>query len=172
MEITFVRTAQSKDRIYVHRDDGSETAWSFPSYGPELPHDLYHLIIESSLAISDGIWARVARGADLKRINAQANRTVGKLRDKYRGLGDDIDGVLLSEALVVAPWSRAAGESELLAAVREAIAAADISRPVDITAAAITATRSRLDEMRQRWRALGAQGSLRFAFPGGELLEP
>ncbi len=46
MQVSFVRTAGARDRIYVRRTSGSEVSWEFPSYGDELPHDLVHLVVE------------------------------------------------------------------------------------------------------------------------------
>ena len=46
MKASFVRTEGAPDRIYVVRSDGSETSWSFPTYGDGLPHDLCHLVVE------------------------------------------------------------------------------------------------------------------------------
>jgi hypothetical protein len=36
MEVSFVRIRGQRDRICVHRTDGSEVSWVFPTYGDEL----------------------------------------------------------------------------------------------------------------------------------------
>jgi len=46
LEVSFVRSRGSRDRVYVARNDGTSTGWDFPSYGDRLPHDLRHLIVE------------------------------------------------------------------------------------------------------------------------------
>src|SRR5258706_12059736 len=97
MRIRFVRTSGAPDRVYVRRSDGSETSWSFPTYGDAVPHDLVHLVVEDAFAIADGFWGRVDRGVDPARINADANRTGGT--NKYAGLGDDLRGLYLAEPL-------------------------------------------------------------------------
>ena len=62
MEIAFVRTGESHDRIHVRRDDGREAAWRWSAGGP--PHDLIHWVVEDRLDIDRGFWGLVARGAD------------------------------------------------------------------------------------------------------------
>jgi hypothetical protein len=145
MKITFVRTVGARDRVYVERADGTTASWSFPTYGDAPPHDLVHLIAEAELGITDGLWARVAAGADLAAINAQAERTGGKLADKYAALGD---GVLRSEqaAAALAPHAEPAAW---------------------IDRAALARARARLDELADAWRALAPKGALAFAWPGG-----
>src|ERR1700733_3734275 len=146
LRVTFVRTVGAKDRVYVAREDGSETSWDFASYGDELPHDLVHLIVESRFGVHGGIWGRVAAGADLGLINAIANRVGG--RDKYRELGDDLDEVYLAETLANAPWTRAE-------------TAADVSAQLpDIDIATIEAVRAELLALRDRWRALVPKGAI------------
>src|SRR5881396_2099309 len=99
MRIRFVRTAGAPDHVYVRRTDGTETSWSFPTYGDAVPHDLVHAVVEEELGIGDGFWGRVDRGVDPARINADANRIGGA--DKYAGFGDDLRGLLLAETVAI-----------------------------------------------------------------------
>lgn len=62
MRVSFVRTGERHDHVYVERDDGSTLDWAWPAGG--LPHDLVHLVLERRLGMADGIWGRVARGED------------------------------------------------------------------------------------------------------------
>jgi hypothetical protein len=144
VKITFVRTVGARDRVYVERVDGTTASWSFPTYGDAPPHDLVHLIVEAELGISDGLWARVAAGADLATINAQADRNGGTLAEKYAALGD---GVLRSEqaAAALAPHAEPAAW---------------------IDPAALARARARLDEIAIAWRALVPKGALAFTWPG------
>src|SRR5262245_6402343 len=98
MIVTFVRTAGARDRIYVARDDGSETSWAFPTYGDAPPHDLVHLIAEAELGITPGLWGRVAAGADLGVILEAANRKSGPIAEKFAALGDLRDVIASEEA--------------------------------------------------------------------------
>jgi hypothetical protein len=146
MKVTFVRTVGARDRVYVERDDGTTASWVFPTYGDAPPHDLVHLIAEVELGLTDGLWARVAAGADLATINAQADRAGGKLADKSAALGE---GVLRSE---------------------QAAAALSSSYPEPaawIDPAALARARARLAEVGAAWRALVPKGALAFAWPSG-----
>ena len=162
MRVTFVRTADARDRMYVARDDGTELAWEFPSYGEGLPHDLLHLVVESRFAITRGVWGRVAAGAARGRINAAANRRGGK--DKYADLGSEPEQLLVAEAVANAPWLRA-DDTEILAALHAALAPLGCAIPAAITPHTIAAVHAELATLRDRWRALGDRGSLALDYP-------
>ena len=149
MRVTFVRTAGARDRVYVTRDDGGETGWEFPSYGEGLPHDLVHLVVESRFAIAHGVWARVAAGADLGRINAMANRRGGK--DKYEGMGGEPEQLLVAEAFANAPWLRE-DDATVIEAIRAGCAAAGAAAP-EVDALVVARVQDELAALRERWRA-------------------
>lgn len=52
MQIAFVRTGESHDRIHVTRDDGTQLTWRWPAYG--FPHDLLHWLLERELGMTGG----------------------------------------------------------------------------------------------------------------------
>lgn len=63
MRVTFPRQANhQRGYAVVERDDG--VVYRLDGYinGPELPHDLRHLIVERELRVSDGIWGSIAAG--------------------------------------------------------------------------------------------------------------
>ncbi len=62
MEIAYVKTGESHDRIHIRRDDDSEAAWRWKAGGP--PHDLVHLVVEDALGLERGFWGLVSQGAD------------------------------------------------------------------------------------------------------------
>lgn len=163
MEIAFVRTGGPRDRFHVTRDDGSEASWTFPSYGDALPHDLVHFVCERELGVRDGLFGRIARGADLARINARANRVGG--RDKYAALGEDLAGVLWSEALATAPWSRT--NAEILEALRESCRRVGLA-PRGLTPEDLSRTREAIAAMAARWRRLGSREAIHLTFPSSE----
>ena len=163
MKIAFVKTGGPKDRMHVARADGTEATWVFPSYGPTgMPHDLVHLVVERTLGMDDGLYVRVAAGADLSRINAAANRAGGKNRDKYAALGDDLDGVLWSEALTIAAWE--AEPDAVRASLVEACGKLDVA-PRALTDGEIAAVRDALREARASWAALGPAEALHLDWP-------
>jgi hypothetical protein len=163
MQVRFVRTAGAPDRVYVRRSDGSETSWSFPSYGNGLPHDMVHLAVEEAFRIRDGFWGRVDGGVDPARINADANRIGGK--QKYAGFGDDLRGLLLAEALANLSW----GISELsdddrIRGLRDECAKIGVELPASVTTDALHAVRARLAGLGGRWRMLDPKGTIELTF--------
>jgi hypothetical protein len=94
MEIAFVKTGGSHDRIHVRRDDGSEAAWRWGAGGP--PHDLIHWVVESRLPLRRGFWGLVCGGADFGFVNSHAH---GAKRDPSPELGDTTE-LIQAEAVV------------------------------------------------------------------------
>jgi hypothetical protein len=64
MRVTFPRLADcQRGYAVVERDDGVVyRVDGFTTMGPELPHDIRHLIVERALRVSDGIWGTIAAG--------------------------------------------------------------------------------------------------------------
>jgi hypothetical protein len=158
LRAAFVRTAGEPDRIYVTRSDGSETAWSFPSYGDGLPHDLVHLVVESAFGLGDGFWGRVDGGADPRRINAEANRRGGK--DKYAAFGPEPSELRLAEALAGTPWHLGSAREEARASCERL----GLAAPDGLTEERVSETRAFLALLEERWRALTPKGALHVVF--------
>ena len=63
MRVTFPRLADhQRGYAVVERDDGVVYRMDGFINGPELPHDIRHLIVERELRVSDGIWGSIAAG--------------------------------------------------------------------------------------------------------------
>jgi hypothetical protein len=63
MRVTFPRLADhQRGHAVVERDDGVVYHLHGFINGPELPHDIRHLIVERELRIGDGIWGSIAAG--------------------------------------------------------------------------------------------------------------
>ena len=64
MRVTFPRLADHQQGYAViERDDGVVYRMDgFTVMGPDLPHDVRHLIVERELRISDGIFGTIAAG--------------------------------------------------------------------------------------------------------------
>ena len=163
MEVSFVRVQGSPDRIYVHRTDGSEVSWTFPTYGEQLPHDLVHMVVEAAFGLRSGFWGRVDAGVDPSRINAMANKLGGK--DKYAGFGADRGEIDVAEALAAAPWSdRALTDEHRQAAISEACAKFGAPAPDLVTIPRIAQVRETLDRLRAQWRQLIPKGTIKLVF--------
>lgn len=160
MEVAFVRTGHRRDRFHVTRDDGSEASWSFPSYGDALPHDLVHFVCERELGVRDGLFGAIARGADLERLNAKANREGGK--EKYAGFGAELDGVRWSEALATAPWSGT--DDEIVDSLRESCGRMGVELRA-LSREDLARTREAVAKMAARWRKLDPREAIHATFP-------
>ena len=147
MTIRFVRIAGEKDRVYVRRSDGSETSWTFPTFGNEVPHDMVHLVVEKHFRLRQGFWGRVDRGVDPKVINEQANRKGGK--DKYAGFGEDLSELYLAETLAA-----------LASGYRD-----PKQFPPDVTEESFTPVDRELNELRAKWCTLLPKGTIELSFP-------
>jgi hypothetical protein len=64
MRVTFPRLADhQRGYAVIERDDGVVYRMDgFSVMGPELPHDIRHLIVERELRVSDGIFGAIAAG--------------------------------------------------------------------------------------------------------------
>lgn len=65
MRVTFPRLAdQQRGYAVIERDDGVVYRMDgFTVMGPDLPHDVRHLIVERELRVTDGIFGAIADGA-------------------------------------------------------------------------------------------------------------
>jgi hypothetical protein len=167
LRASFVRVPGQRDRIYVHRSDGSESSWVFPSYGVGLPHDLVHLVVESTFGLRRGFWGLVDAGADVARINEEANRAGGA--DKYRGFGEDRRELLLAEALAGGPWSDpGASDQEVLDAIGRSTVLVGVDLPAGLDLQRIAAVRAPVLRLATRWRAFSGKGTLTLVFCPGD----
>ena len=167
MTVAFVRTAGAPDRFYVRRSDGTETSWSFPTYGAALPHDMVHFVVEAAFEVEAGFWGRVDSGVDVAKVNVEANRIGGA--DKYGGFGPDLKELYLAEALAVVPWGTA-GESDedCLVAVRKAFADADLRPQCELSTGVVAEVRATLDRLRETWQTVLPKGAIDLRWPLGD----
>ena len=165
LRASFVRVRGQRDRIYVHRSDGSEVSWVFPSYGDGLPHDLVHLVVESAFGLKSGFWGRVNAGVDPARVNDEANRAGGP--DKYRGFGEDRREILVAEGLAAAPWWDAeASDASVCEGIRASWVSVGLEAPEAATPERVRETREALARFSAQWRELGKKekGTVTLAF--------
>src|SRR5215470_10864063 len=133
MKIAFVRTQGMPDRVYVTRTDGTETSWSFPTFGSYVPHDLVHLVVETAFGLDQGFWGRVDAGIDVARINTEANRTGGA--NKYAKFGTDQSDLYLAEILAATRWAdRTLSDEKLVQSIRETCSRQELSPPENLAA--------------------------------------
>jgi len=163
MEISFVRTVGSRDRVYVRRTNGTETSWAFPSYGDYVPHDVVHLVVETGFGLRNGFWGKVDAGVDVARINADANRTGGA--NKYAAFGADQLELHIAEMLAGVRWHDSLLTDEDIRV--EILRAAPQLAPLRLER--IAEVRKTLDALCARWVGLKPKGTLKASFDPRDL---
>ena len=113
MRVTFPRLADhQRGYCVVERDDGVVYRMSgFTVMGPELPHDIRHLIVERELHVSDGIWGSIAAGA----VYSSMQHLRGRRPPHAEDLSDELKRAQRNRIM----------RAELLANLVEAVAALD-----------------------------------------------
>ena len=163
MKIAFVRTQGQPDRVYVTRTNGTETSWSFPTFGSYVPHDLVHLVVETAFGLSQGFWGRVDAGVDVARINAEANRTGGT--NKYAKFGADQSDLFVAEILAATRWADGTlTDEELVQSIAETCGSQSLHPPKSLTSSRVHEVRSTLDVLCGRWIELLPKGALNVQF--------
>ncbi len=88
MRVTFPRLPDHK-RAYavVERDDGVVyQLYGSDMLGPQLPHDIRHLVVERELGITDGIWGAIAGGVVFTSMQHVSGRRPPHARERSREL--------------------------------------------------------------------------------------
>jgi hypothetical protein len=62
MEVRFRRTGERRYTVTVYRENLPPLEFGGPGYDPLMPHDLQHLIVESELGLTHGIFGFMAAG--------------------------------------------------------------------------------------------------------------
>jgi hypothetical protein len=149
VEITIVKVESGPHRAVVARPGAEAVQFALYDYGPMLPHDLVHYVVEDELGLEFGFWGLLAAGAKLQSVQAYGARDPRRLPPQNDPLvGAHIDDLLAAEGLV-ARFSAFPGtgpEPEL--------------DPVQIER-----IRARITELNQQWQATGPGGRLRLQWP-------
>jgi hypothetical protein len=179
LQVSFVRHRGRRDRVYVTRQDGSSTAWDFPSYGDRLPHDLCHLVVEEALGIAAGFWGLVDQGVEVELVDNQAT-LVRDGRPLLAEPGIDFSDLMAAEEAValLGPTGMRVDEARPLAVGHFGPSTTDASGPGDLRTAlgfalpvgvrseVMASLRRRLAELEGQWRALGDGDAITLTFAG------
>ncbi len=119
-------------------------------YGPMLPHDLVHYVVEDELGLEFGFWGLAAAGAKLQSVQAYRARDPRRIPPQNDPLvGAHIADLLAAEGLVAA-FSAFPGTG---------------AEP-DLEAGRVERIRARVTELNERWQATGPGEVLRLRWPG------
>ena len=167
MEVTFTRTGERRYRVIVEREKASDLIMDpAPGYDPFLPHDLVHLLVECEWGIRTGIFGQLAAGGDagtfrpLRMADLRKQRAIGqRLRSAGRhdtGKSERLAHLAhvawqIRQGHKVAPWD--------FEAHRQA---------PEVDTAILDRTLARLDQLAERWHALGVGGSITLSWPWPE----
>ena len=167
MRVAFVRHRERRDRVYVTREDGSSTAWDFPSYGDRLPHDLCHLVVEEGLGIVNGFWGLVEQGVEVQLVDDQAT-LVRDGRSLVSQIGIDFSDLMQAEA-AVALLSPTGMHTQQVAGL--AVAHSDELRsglgfdlPPDTSDVVVAVVLQRLHDLTEQWRRLDDGDAINLTF--------
>lgn len=143
---TFDRVADTRDEIRVVRADGTTVAWSCPTYGGTIPHDLVHVVVESAFRLERGLWGSILGGLDMQGV-------------RERGRSADGAELLTAEALATVNWYDAALDgAQRCEAVLEACEALRALPPAGLDRPTCERTTAILKRLKAWCRALAAAG--------------
>ena len=137
-------------RAVVSRPGAEAVQFAVYDYGPVLPHDLVHYVVEEELGLEFGFWGLVAAGAKLQAVQAYGARDPRRIPPPNDPLvGAHINDLLAAEGLVAAfsAFPGTGPESELDADQIERI-------------------RARITRLNEQWQATGPGEVLRLRWPG------
>jgi hypothetical protein len=150
VEITIVKVESGPHRAVVARPGAEAVQFAVYDYGPMLPHDLLHYVVEDELGLEFGFWGLVSAGAKLQSVQAYGARDPRRIPHQDDPLVTaHIDELLTAEGFVAAFSGLPGTESE-----------------PELEPAQIERIRSRMTELNQRWQATPLGEMLRLRWPG------
>ncbi len=149
VDVSIVKSGSGPHRAVVARAGGPAVQFAVHDYGPVLPHDLVHFVVEAELGIRFGFWGLIAAGAKLSSVQA-----FGARRPRRITSGEDplvvahLDELLAAEGLVAA-----------FSGLTQTEPGPDVD-PEDAER-----IRGRIDELNRRWQAVQPGEILRLRWP-------
>ncbi|MFF6888340.1 hypothetical protein ACFY9F_34725 [Streptomyces sp. NPDC012421] len=148
MEMTFRKLPDNQHEILVRARKGPDIRLPAQPFGPTMPHDLVHAVVETALGIDDGFWGATARGATFEgfdMVTPGRHRRSG-MKVLRRG-GDAVLAAELSVNWAYRVWRGLPTEGR------------GVGRPL-LDEAALARTGHRLDAAAARWAAVPEGGEL------------
>jgi hypothetical protein len=150
-----------RHKVTVLRDDGSVTVVPMADYGPVLPHDLAHFVVERELGVRFGFWGLVVAGAQFDTL-ARAAKGAPPQKRSDPMVAAHRDELLVAEALVNllhrpnggGSLPAGAGDDEYQAAIAEIVSSSPTAGLAVPTVQDVHRVRAGLTTMARRWRDL------------------
>jgi hypothetical protein len=150
VEITIVKAGSGPHRAVVSRSGAEAVQFAVYDYGPVLPHDLVHYVVEDELGLEFGFWGLLSAGAKLQSVQAYGARDPRRIPPPNDALvGAHLDELLAAEGLVAA-FSAVPGSGP----------------EPKLDSDQIEGIRARITELNAQWQAMGPGEMLRLRWPG------
>ena len=146
------------DTLTCVRPDGSVSSHEMPRQGI-LPHDVFHFVVESTLAWHDAMFGQIAHGASIEAVTT-------KLHGQSNGWSKMIQAQqaeALIECLQAGQWGGAADPAEFVQMLSAGCRRRGVEPP-DITPEELDRVRVSLREFGAAWRPLAPGASLERTF--------
>jgi hypothetical protein len=180
MEIEFRRTGERRYGVTVRRDSLPPLEIGSIGYDPFMPHDLAHLIVESELGLTHGIFGFIAAGGDAggsphlapgenRRAAARRRAKASRRDEKMMRKGARSDGDASERAAYVCgyEWLRRSKDperrkraAEMADGVRITLGNMDTRERSAYSEEALARVCARMDELSARWARLDVGDSL------------
>jgi hypothetical protein len=187
MEVQFRRTGERRYAITIYRNDLPTVEMNpAPGYDPLMPHDLLHLVVESELGLSHGVFGQVAEGGragtfhlvpsegENRRAAARQRRRAAKRDEKLLRSGrqeaaqsERATYICLYEWLArSADPTRRKRASAMLGQAQSIRGLQPSTESLSLNEALLARVCARLDELSARWAKLGIGQSFTVEWPG------
>ena len=145
-----MKSESGPHRAVVARPGGEAVQFAVYDYGPMLPHDLVHYVVEAELGLQFGFWGLVSAGAKLHSVQAYGARDPRRIPHQDDPLvAAHVDDLLAAEGFVAAFSALPGSEAE-----------------PDLEPALVERIRARIAELNEAWQATPAGEALRLRWPG------
>lgn len=149
LRITIVKVESGPHRAVLARPGAEVVQFAVYDYGPMLPHDLVHYVVEDELGLQFGFWGLISAGAKLQSVQAYGARDPRRIPPQDDPLvAAHVDELLAAEGFVAA-FSAFPGTAP----------------EPDLEPDRIELIRERIAELNERWQGTGPGEVLRLQWP-------
>lgn len=149
MDVSIVKAQAGPHRAVAARPGGEAAQFAVYDYGPTLPHDLVHFVVEDELGIEFGFWGLLAAGAKLQAVQAYGARDPRRIpREDDPLVRAHIDELLAAERFVAAFSGLPGAEPDH-----------------ELDPETVARIGARIDELNRRWQNTAAGEVFRLDWP-------
>jgi hypothetical protein len=157
--------------IWAARDDAVSVLVSAAAHGESLPHELFHYVVEDSLALEWGYWDCIAKGALFSGMSLRSAPDERSAQERANAVAAEA-GKRADDAEFFVAAVDAAFEAGLEDDVEKAKALvrrqwAHLSCP-PLEIADLVGLKDRVGDLTERWRRLGEGETLELPWPSPE----